>query len=532
MRVLISDSMSSKAADIFREKGVDVTVSPNLSQAELIELIPFYDGLAVRSATQVTSDIIAAASRLKVIGRAGIGTDNIDIDAATNKGVVVMNTPFGNAITTAEHSIAMIFAVARQIPSANASTHQGLWEKSRFMGIELTGKILGIIGCGNIGSIVAERALGLKMKVLAYDPFLSLERAAKLGVKKVTLEALLASANFVTLHVPKTPQTENIIDADALAQMQKGAYLINCARGGLVDEDALAKALQSGHLAGAALDVFGQEPAKENVLFGMDSVVCTPHLGAATLEAQEKVALQVAEQISDYLLEGAISNALNAPSLSAEQAKVLAPYLTLCRQLGSLAGQLTKDEMTAIDICFSGQATEVETSPLVQTAVMAALKPQLTSINMVNALTIAKERGIEVKTSICETTDQDYNSIISLEITTQSKKRALKGTLINGHMPRLIEIKGIKLESELMDHMLYVANKDRPGFIGAMGSILGKIGLNVATFHLGRTAPGEDAVSLIGIDGGIDKQSIAAIKALPMVDHVTYLRFERTIKSS
>ena len=335
-KVLISDKLSPAAVQIFRDRGVDVDFKPGLKPAELREIIGEYDGLAVRSATKVTREVLDAAPRLKVVGRAGIGVDNVDVTSATARGVVVMNTPFGNAITTAEHAIAMMFALARQIPEASASTKAGKWEKNRFMGVELTGKTLGLVGCGNIGSIVADRANGLRMKVVAYDPFLSEKRALELGVEKVELDALIARADIVTIHAPYTEQTKNILSRERIFAMKKGARLINCARGGLVDEAALFEALKSGHLAGAALDVFETEPATESPLFGLENVVCTPHLGAATTEAQENVALQVAEQMSDFLLTGAVSNAINMPSVTAEEAPRLKPYMEPVRLLGAV----------------------------------------------------------------------------------------------------------------------------------------------------------------------------------------------------
>ena len=341
-KVLISDKLSPAAVDIFRQRGIEADLKPGLSPADLRAIIAPYDGLAVRSATKVTRELLDAATNLKVVGRAGIGVDNVDMKSATARGVVVMNTPHGNTITTAEHAIAMMFALARQIPEASASTKAGKWEKNRFMGVELTAKTLGLIGCGNIGSIVADRAVGLKMRVIAYDPYLSEKRALELGVEKVELDTLLARADIITLHTPLTDATRNILSREALAKTRQGVRIINCARGGLVDEAALADAIRSGHVAGAALDVFETEPATDSPLFGLDNVVCTPHLGAATTEAQENVALQVAEQMSDFLLTGAIANAINMPSVSAEDAPRLKPYMELCRLLGGFAGQLTQ----------------------------------------------------------------------------------------------------------------------------------------------------------------------------------------------
>src|SRR6056297_3612638 len=375
-KVLISDKLSPAAVQIFKDRGIDVDFQPDLGKdkEKLLEVIGQYDGLAIRSATKATEKIIAAADNLKVIGRAGIGVDNVDIPAASKKGIIVMNTPFGNSITTAEHAIAMMFAVARQIPEANASTHGGLWEKSRFMGVELTGKALGVIGAGNIGSIVCDRARGLKMKVCAYDPFLSEERAKQIGVTKVDLDELLARADFITLHVPFTEKTANILSAENLAKTKPGVRIVNCARGGLVDEAALAELLKSGHVAGAAFDVFQQEPATENPLFDLPNVVVTPHLGAATTEAQENVALQVAEQMSDYLMTGAVSNALNMPSVTAEEAAVMGPWIDLAGHLGAFIGQMTDEPIKAINILYDGTVAQMNLDALNCGAVAGIMK--------------------------------------------------------------------------------------------------------------------------------------------------------------
>ena len=523
-RVLIADELSPAAVAVFHDKGVEPVVRTGLAKAELLGIIADFDGLAVRSATKVTADVLAAARRLKVVGRAGIGVDNIDVEAATQAGVVVMNTPFGNSVTTAEHTIAMIFALARQLPAADRSTRAGKWEKSRFMGVELMGKTLGLIGCGNIGSIVADRAQGLKMKVIAFDPFLSGERAGELGVEKVELDELLARAEIITLHTPLTEQTRNILSRERLAQTRRGVRIVNCARGGLVDETALAELIQSGHIAGAALDVFATEPAKESPLFALDQVVVTPHLGASTAEAQENVALQVAEQMSDYLLHGAIVNALNMPSVSAEEAPRLRPYMRLAELIGSFAGQLTETGLKGATITFAGHASTLNTRPLTQAILCGLLAPLSASVNMVNAPAMAKSRGIQVTTVAHEHVD-GYQTLITLEVLTERGPRTVSGTLFQGERPRVVEVRGIPIEAQLDGQMLYVRNRDKPGFIGALGKLLGDAGINIATFHLGRDAAGGDAIALVAVDQKVPDAVLAAIAALPHVLQVKALSF-------
>jgi D-3-phosphoglycerate dehydrogenase len=521
---LISDNLSPRAVEIFRERGVEVDIRTGLKPDELKAIIGEYDGLAIRSATKVTRDVLEAARRLRVIGRAGIGVDNVDIPAATQHGVVVMNTPFGNSITTAEHAIAMMFALARDIPQANASTHAGKWEKNRFMGVELTGKTLGIIGCGNIGSIVAERALGLKMKVVAFDPFLSLDRAADLGVEKVDLDELLARADFITLHTPKTESTKNLLNAATLAKCRPGVRIINCARGGLIVEADLKAALESGHVAGAALDVFEVEPAKDNPLFGMEKVICTPHLGASTTEAQENVALQVAEQMSDFLIMGAVTNALNAPSVSAEDAPKLKPYMKLAEQLGSFAGQITESGLTSVEIEYEGAVAELNVKPLTQIVLMGLLRPLLDSVNMVNAPVIARERDIRISETKREGVS-DYQTVIRLTVGTDQRSRSLTGTLFGGDKPRIVGIEEVPIEAELSTHMLFIRNEDKPGFIGKLGTTLGEAGVNIATFHLGRTAPGETAIALVSVDQEIAGDLLDRVASLPSVVTAKALTF-------
>jgi D-3-phosphoglycerate dehydrogenase / 2-oxoglutarate reductase len=524
-KVLIADKLSPAALQIFKERGVEADVKTGLAKEELLKIVAEYDGIAIRSATKITADVIKAAENLKVVARAGIGVDNVDIPAATAAGVIVMNTPFGNSITTAEHAIALMMALARELPAANASTHAGKWEKNRFMGVELTGKTLGLIGAGNIGSIVADRAKGLRMKVIAFDPYLSAERATDLGIEKVELNDLLARADFITLHTPLTSETRNIISADAINRMKKGARIVNCARGGLIDENALKAALDSGHLAGAALDVFEEEPAKANVLFGNEKVVATPHLGASTSEAQENVALQVAEQISDYLLTGAITNALNMPSISAEEAQKVRPWISLAEKLGAFAGQLTMTSLTSVEILYEGVAGALNTRALTQAALAGLLKPALSDVNMVNAPVVAKERGIKVSE-----TRRDrqgiYDGYIKITVTlADGTTRRVAGTVFSDGRPRLIQIKDINMDAEFAPHMLYVINEDKPGFIGRLGTLLGEAKMNIASFALGRTAPGEDAIALVEVDGGVPDKVLAEICKLPLVKQAKALAF-------
>jgi len=526
-KVLISDKLSPAAVEIFRDRGIEVDLKPGMSPAEVRAIIAPYDGLAVRSATKVTRELLDAATNLKVVGRAGIGVDNVDVKSATARGVVVMNTPHGNTITTAEHAIAMMFALARQIPDASQSTRAGKWEKNRFMGVELTAKTLGLIGCGNIGSIVAERATGLKMKVLAYDPYLTEKRALDLGVEKVDLDTLLARADIVTLHTPLTDATRNIISREALAKAKKGVRIINCARGGLVDEAALADAIKSGHIAGAALDVFENEPANDSPLFHLDNVVCTPHLGAATTEAQENVALQIAEQMSDFLLTGAVSNAINMPSLSAEDAPRLKPYMELCRLLGGFAGQLTQARegvIHRVGIEYEGLVAALNTRPLTAAVLAGLMSPLMEGVNMVNASVAARDHGIDVAETVHDR-PSEYQTLVRVSIETDQLTRSVAGTLFAGSRPRIVEIKGIKVEADFAPHMLYVTNQDKPGFIGRFGATLAGAGINIATFHLGRAAQGGDAICLVSVDEPVPEDVLAMVRTLPLVVQATSLAF-------
>src|SRR5581483_3788791 len=523
-RVLIADQLSPAAVAVFKERGIETDVKVGLGKDELEKAIKGYDGLAVRSATKVTEKVLAAADRLKVVGRAGIGVDNIDVKAATAKGVIVMNTPYGNSITTAEHAISLMMALARQIPEADRSTQAGKWEKSRFMGVELYAKTLGVIGCGNIGSIVADRAVGLKMKVVAYDPFLSPERAVELGVEKVELDELLRRADFITLHTPLTDKTRNIIDAAALAKTRKGVRIINCARGGLVDEKALAAALKSGHVAGAAFDVFEVEPAKESPLFGLPNVICTPHLGAATSEAQENVALQVAEQMADYLLKGAITNAVNFPNITAEEAPRLRPWVKLAEQLGLFAGQLTETSIKGVRLEYSGDVATLNTKPLTAAALAGVLRPSLSGVNMVSAAANARERGIQIE-EVTRGQKGAFESYMRLTVVTPEYDRSVAGTVFSDGRPRIIQVRDIDMEFEIAPRMLFIRNQDKPGFLGKFGTLMGEAGLNIATLNLGRDKPGGEAICIAAIDEPVSDEVMAKVRAMPQVKRVNRLEF-------
>ncbi len=525
-KILIGDSLAPAAVDIFKERGLETVIKTGLSEAELIDIIPEFDGLVVRSACKPNANVIAAATHLKVIGRAGIGVDNIDIKAATAKGIVVMNTPFGNAITTAEHAIAMMFAAARQIPAANAGTQAGDWPKKAFMGTELSYKTLGLIGCGNIGSRVAERAKGLGMKVAAYDPYLTKDRSIEMGVDKVDFETLLARADVISLHTPLTDSTKNILNAEALTATKPGVIIVNCARGGLIDETALKAGLDSGHIGAAALDVFAEEPAKDNPLFGTPNFIATPHLGAATKEAQDNVALQVAEQMSDYLLSGAVTNALNMPSVTAEEAPRLKPYIDLAEKLGMFAGQICERGFSEVIIEYEGELSEVNRKPVTAAAMAGLLRSSHGDVNMVSAPSILNDMGViltETKTEESPT----YDSLIRLKVRAKPDAaastrswRTLAGT-VSAQRPRIVEVKDMALEADFSPIKLYVNNLDAPGFIGALGVMLGEAGINIATFHLGRQAEGGEAIALVGIDSEPSPEMIEVLNAM---EHVRYAK--------
>lgn len=525
-RVLISDALSAAAVSLFNTRGVAADFRPDLGKDRdaLANLIGDYDGLAIRSTTKVTPKLLERANGLKIIGRAGSGVDNIDVPAATSRGVVVMNTPFGNSITTAEHSIAMMFALARHIPTATASTRAGRWDKGKYLGVELTGKCLGIIGCGAIGSIVADRAIGLRMHVIASDPFLSADRALQLGIEKVELDALLARADIITLHTPLTPQTRNVLSAETLAKTKAGVRIINCARGGLLDEAALRDGLDSGHIAGAALDVLADESNVDTPMLTHPKVICTPHLGASTFEAQENVALQVAEQMSDYLLRGAIVNAINVPSMTAEEAPKLRPFINLADRLGSFGGQIVDGPMQNVRITYEGAVAEQKIKALTAAAIAGLLRPAFATINVVSAPTLAKERGIVVDEAV-RAAFSDYESLMTLEFEAAGVSHQLIGTVFHDGKPRVVKIDGIELDAHLASKMLYVRNDDRPGFVGRLTTAIGDAGLNIATLSLGRDREGGCAISLIETDGVVPEPVLAQLSKLQNVRETRALSF-------
>lgn len=523
MKVLVSDNISPKGVEILKKAGLDVDIKTGMKPEELKACIGEYSGLVIRSATKVTAEIIDAAANLKVIGRAGSGLDNVDKVAASKKGIVVMNTPGGNTITTAEHSIAMLFAVARLIPQATASMKAGKWEKKKFMGVELYNKTLGIIGLGNIGSQVAKKAQGLEMNVIAYDPFLSEDKAKAEGIKKVSLEELFAQSDFITIHTPMTPETKGIINSSTISRMKDGVRIINCARGGIINENDLYEALKSGKVAGAALDVFEKEPPENNPLLTLDNVICTPHLGASTEEAQENVALAVAEQIADYLVFGTIRNAVNFPSIPNDQIPRLQPYISLAEKLGGFSSQIFEGGVTEITVEFRGDASTINTAPVTIAAIKGYLTPiLLETVNFVNAPVIAKERGIEVR-EIKSGDAGDYHSIIALRIKAKDKESYVAGTLFSKKDPRIVLIDTFKVEIVPEGELLLIHNNDKPGVIGNIGTLLGKNNINIARMHFGRETAGGMAISVVSIDTSPVPEIIELIKGLPNILSVKHI---------
>lgn len=517
MKVLISDNLSPSGIEILKKAGLEVDVRTGMSPEELKACIGEYSGLVIRSATKVTADIINSAVTLKVVGRAGSGLDNVDKVAATKKGIVVMNTPGGNTVTTAEHTIALMFAMARQIPQATASMKEGKWEKKRFMGVELFNKTLGIVGIGNIGKQVARRALGLGMSVVGFDPYLSEENAREMGIEKVELPALFSRSDFITIHTPITSDTRNLIGKKTIGMMKDGVRIINCARGGIVNEADLYEALKSGKVAGAALDVFEKEPPGDNPLLTLNNVICTPHLGAATEEAQENVAIAIAEQVVDYLVNGVIRNAVNFPSVPADQVSRLKPYLTLAERMGSFASQVIDGAVTEMTIEYRGEAASLNTAPVTIAALKGFLTPILEeTVNFVNAPVIARERGIEVKET--KSSDAgDYLSMIVLRVKADGKESYLAGTLMGKMEPRIVKINKFPVEIVPEGTLLFMYNNDKPGVIGNIGSYLGQRNINIARMHFGRETAGGTAISVVSIDVPVTQAQLEEIKKMPNI---------------
>lgn len=517
MKILVSDSISDNGVEILRKAGLEVDVKTGLKPDELKACIGQYHGLIVRSATKATAEIIEAANNLKVIGRAGSGLDNVDKVAASKKGIVVMNTPGGNTITTAEHAVAMMFSLARQIPEATASMKAGKWDKKRFMGVELFRKTLGIIGIGNIGKEVAKRSLGLGMTVIGYDPYLSEENAKEIGIEKVELSELFRRSDFITIHTPITAETKNLINSKTIQMMKDGVRIINCARGGIVNEADLYEALKSGKVASAALDVFEKEPPGDSPLLTLDNVVCTPHLGASTEEAQENVAIAIAEQVAEYLTKGTIRNAVNFPSVPAEQLPKLQPYLTLAEKIGGFASQVFEGGVSEITIEYRGEASELNTPPVTIAAIKGFLTPMLEeTVNFVNATIIAKERGIEVKET--KSSDAgDYQSMLVFRIKADGRENYIAGTLFSRKDPRIVKIDNFPVEVTPEGTMLFIYNNDRPGVIGNIGSYLGECNINVARMQFGRESAGGRAISVVSIDTPVTKAQLEDIRKMPNI---------------
>jgi D-3-phosphoglycerate dehydrogenase len=517
-KILVSDKLSEAGLQILKSApGLEVDVKTGLKPDELKKIMGDYEGLIIRSSTKVTADLLSTANKLKIIGRAGIGVDNIDTVAASKKGIIVENTPGGNVVTTAEHAIAMMFAMSRKIPQATASLKAGKWEKTKFVGSELYNKILGVVGLGNIGKIVADRALGLKMKVIAFDPFLSADSAAKMGVELVELDDLFTRADFITVHTPLNEKTRNLIGRAAFAKMKRGVYLINCARGGIVNEEDLVAAIQEGVVAGAALDVFVEEPPKpDHPLFKLDQVIYTPHLGASTDEAQENVAIEVAEQMVEYFVRGVIKNAVNFPSISAELAGILQPFLSLAEKLGKLQGQLISSSPEEVLIEYSGELAELPVAPLTVSILKGLLEPVLEDVNVnyVNAPLIAKERGIKITESKVSDA-KDFRSLIEVTVRGKKEHRSVSGTIFGTNNPRIVRIDDFYLEAVPEGTILVIHNYDRPGVVGNVGTLLGKNQVNISRMQLGLVKDKGEAIALYNVDQPMKPELIAELTKLP-----------------
>ena len=519
MKVLVSDSMSDRCVEILKSApGIEVTVNTKLKPEELKKVIKDYHGLVVRSATKVTAEIIEAADNLRVIGRAGTGVDNIDTQAATKKGIVVMNTPGGNTVTTAEHAVSMLMALARKIPQATASMRKGEWEKKKFEGTEITGKTLGILGVGNIGSVVADRAQGLRMNVIAYDPYLSQETANRMGVLPVALDDLYKQSDFISIHVPLTNETKNLVNRDAFAKMKKGVKIIDCARGGIVNEKDLSDAIKEGIVSGAAMDVFEKEPTPvDNPLLGLEEVILTPHLGASTAEAQENVAIAIAEQIVEYLVKGTIRNAVNVPSVPAELLASLSPYITLAEKLGSFQGQILKGGIEEVTVEYSGDVVSYDVTAVTVAAIKGLLDQVMDQqVNFVNAPFVAKERGIKV-IEIKSSRAIDFASSITIKVKTKETESLVEGALFGKKEPRIVRIDKFFLDAVPEGYLLVLYNYDKPGVIGNIGALLGSGNINIARLHLGRQAVGGEAVSVWNMDTPLQAELLSKLIKLPHI---------------
>jgi D-3-phosphoglycerate dehydrogenase / 2-oxoglutarate reductase len=525
-RVLLSDPLGEEGLARLREQAeLEVVARPGLKPAELREALHGFDALIVRSGSKVTADVLEGADRLRVIGRAGIGVDNVDVDAATKKGIVVMNTPGGSNVTTAEHAITLLLALARYVPQAAAAVRAGRWERSKWLGTEVCNKTLGIVGLGNIGAIVAERAVGLRMKVVAYDPFVTPEVAARLRVELVTLDEMWQRADFVTVHTPLTAETRGLIGRDALARMKKGVRIVNCARGGIVDEAALADAIRSGHVAGAALDVLEQEPPPPDLpLLQLERVICTPHLGASTGEAQVNVAVAIAQQVADFLCRGIIQNAVNVPSLSPEALQVVRPYLLLAEKLGALQAQLLADPPREITVQASGEVAEREIRSLTASVLRGLLGQLLESaVNYVNAPAIARERGIKVIESRAPGTS-DYVNALVVTVRTPSRTSVIEGAVFGSDTVRITKLDGFRMEAVPDGFVLMLHNRDVPGVVGRVGTLLGERGINIAGIELGRDRVGGMAISMIHVDQTVPSAVLEELRTLPPIVSAQLLR--------
>ncbi|MDD5660726.1 MAG: phosphoglycerate dehydrogenase [Candidatus Omnitrophica bacterium] len=516
IKVLVSDALSEEGLKVFKDcKELTVDVKTDLKPDALKEIIKDYDALVVRSATKVTKDVIALAAKLKVIGRAGVGLDNVDLDAATQKGVIVMNTPGGNTMSTAEHTFSMLLALSRNIAQANSSMKKGEWKRSKFMGVELYNKVLGIVGFGRIGSEVAKRALSFGMKVLAYDPFLSKQVAESIGVEIAELNKVLVESDYITVHTPLTDETRHMISDKEFGIMKEGVRIINCARGGIINELALAKALKEGKVAGAAMDVFESEPlSADSELLKLDNVITTPHLGASTEEAQVNVAIEVAEIVRDALLGRGIRNAANYPCLEAEVCKILNPYINLGEKMGMFAGQLVEGRFLEATISYSGAITKYNLSPVTMALVKGLLTPILKeTVNFVNGIALFKERGIKLLESK-SAQEGEFVNLIQLDIKTDKETKSVFGTLSSNKQPRIVKIDDYYLELYPVGELIFIRNLDKPGLIGSLGTLMGANGINIAAMALGRNQPGDKAISIWSVDNQVTPEIQDKIKKL------------------